>query len=231
MKYVFDIDGVLVPHGGVIEDDFCRFFVEWMDNKNVSVVSGSSFSRICQVLSETIINKLWTIFSCNGTKGHRNKKEIYSMDVIWPQDLFSDMNMLMEYSKWNPKLRFGNHIENRETAINFSVLGRNASELNRKKYSEWDSTFRERKTICEYINENFPELECSIGGAISVDITKKGFGKHLILDYMDGDITFFGDRCYPGGNDYTLSEKLKEKNQKVYQIENYGEVIDILRRI
>ena len=230
MNYVFDIDGVLTPHGGVINKSFKKFFLKWMKKKNVSVVSGSQYSRIETVLGN-IVPKLDFVYACSGTRGYEDGKLQYSLDTEWPVDLIQHLRFLLLNSDWPIEHRYGNHIEHRETTINFSILGRNADQSSRNAYSEWDTKYSERSYICEYINNQFENIECQIGGAISVDITQKGFGKHLILDHIKGDITFFGDRCYPGGNDYSLSCALKERDQKVYKVKEWEETRKILETI
>ena len=45
-------------------------------------------------------------------------------------------------------------------------------------------------------------MEATIGGQISIDIYPKGKNKAQVLEDILGPITFFGDKCQPGGNDY-----------------------------
>ena len=48
---------------------------------------------------------------------------------------------------------------------------------------------------------NFPELEASVGGQISIDVHPKGANKSQILDDLSGEIYFFGDKTEIGGNE------------------------------
>lgn len=57
-------------------------------------------------------------------------------------------------------------------------------------------------------------LTFSIGGQISFDVFPQGWDKTYCLQFVDkdfGDIHFFGDKTYPGGNDYEIytSERTK----------------------
>ena len=55
-------------------------------------------------------------------------------------------------------LRTGNHIEKRVGMWNFSIVGRNATLQERKKYYVWDQAANERETTVEEINRMFDEL-------------------------------------------------------------------------
>ena len=66
----------------------------------------------------------------------------------------------------------------------------------------------ESEGFCDEIMKQFPELEATVGGEISIDIYPKGKNKSQILDHVEGDITFFGDKCKEGGNDYPIVERL-----------------------
>ena len=40
-NFLFDIDGTLTPSRSVIDKDFKIFFLKWMENKSVYLVTGS----------------------------------------------------------------------------------------------------------------------------------------------------------------------------------------------
>ena len=51
-------------------------------------------------------------------------------------------------------------------------------------------------------------LQFSIGGQISFDVFPSGWDKTFCLGLIDKyrEIHFFGDKTYPGGNDYEIYE-------------------------
>jgi hypothetical protein len=101
-------------------------------------------------------------------------------------------------------VRTGNHIEKRIGAVNFSIIGRNATLSERKWYIEWDRATNERVEICARMNKAFDRIECVVGGETSIDIYLKGNDKSQIARPFLHPFTFFGDRCEVGGNDHTL---------------------------
>jgi len=60
------------------------------------------------------------------------------------------------------------------------------------------------------LKENFAHLDLtySIGGQISFDLFPKGWDKTFCLSFIGEDefeeIHFFGDKTFPGGNDYEI---------------------------
>ena len=109
-------------------------------------------------------------------------------------------------------------MEYRPGMMNFSVVGRNADQEQRKEYEMWDKENNERSQLALYINQDYPELEATVGGSISIDIIRKGYDKGQIVQKLISmgydEIEFFGDRCFPGGNDYGIVRELR-KTKKI----------------
>ena len=80
---------------------------------------------------------------------------------------------------------------------------------------------------------NFPDLEASIGGQISIDIHPKGANKSQILDDISGTIYFFGDKTEKGGNDYPIVKRLKKekRDMKIFSVSNPNETLKILQKL
>ena len=64
MKYVFDIDGTLTPSRLPIDPEFEKFFLEWMEGKEVYLVTGSDKDKTMEQVGE----KIWT----NATKVYQS---------------------------------------------------------------------------------------------------------------------------------------------------------------
>ena len=219
MNYVFDVDGTLTPSSKKIDKKFRKFFLDFASNNNVTIVGGSTYGMIEKQLGEDICNKVDSVFACQGTQRYKKGEVEFEEEVEWPSHLNEVLRTFLVQSSWNYK--YSSNINNRDSMINFSIVGRDCSSEKRTEYNLWDKQSGEREYIANYINKYFPSLECTIGGEISVDITSKGVGKHKILEHIEGDITFFGDKCDEGGNDYSLAEKLKESDQTVYHVTDW----------
>lgn len=131
----------------------------------------------------------------------------------------------------------GQFIELRNGMINISPIGRSCSQKERDEFEAWDKIHKVRETIICQIKEeldDFPELDgmqFSIGGQISIDIFPRGWDKTYCLQYVGDkydDIYFFGDKTFPGGNDYEI---FVDGRVNGIHVENYQETMEILENI
>ena len=229
MNYVFDVDGTLTPSSKEIDNKFEEFFLGFATKNDVTIVGGSTYKMIQKQLGKDICNRVDSVFACQGTQQYKNGKVQFKEEVEWPSHLNEVLRTFLVQSSWNYK--YSSNINNRDSMINFSVVGRDCPPEKREEYNIWDQTNGERAHIASYINQYFPTLECTVGGEISVDITPKGVGKHKILDHIEGDVTFFGDKCDEGGNDHSLAKKLEESDQTVHRVKTWKDTEKILKEL
>ncbi len=226
-NYVFDVDGTLTPSRLPINKKFEAFFLTWMEGKNVYLVTGSDKDKTIEQVGEKIWNNCKRVYqSCGNAvyeKGKLIKKNIFTLKDE-PELNF----ILIESMAKTRAQRWGNHIEERIGLINFSTIGRSCDQKARDEYYEWDKQHKEREGICKRINKKFPKLEASIGGQISIDIHPKGNDKSQILKDLDGPIMFFGDKCEPGGNDYSIVKKIQD-DHIVHKVKDWQSTMAILQ--
>ena len=135
---------------------------------------------------------------------------IYSNKFNPPKDLIESLERKVLKSQYPH--RYGNHIEDRGSMVNFSVVGRDCTQEQREEYFEWDKQSLERKIIAQAIKEKFPNLDAVIGGQISIDIYPKGMDKSQVLNVIEqerlvpsSEYIFIGDGIENYGNDYPLA--------------------------
>ena len=135
--------------------------------------------------------------------------------------------------------RYGNHIEDRGSMVNFSIVGRDCTQLQRDIFFKWDNEHQERKKISKVIKHKFPELDAVIGGQISIDIYPKGHDKSQIFKHIEEienfncpeEYIFIGDRMEEGGNDYPLAQLLNHRDRPygyTYETEGFEHTQRIL---
>ena len=131
----------------------------------------------------------------------------------------------------------GQFIELRNGMINISPIGRSCSQKERDEFEAWDKIYKVREWMICQIKEELaliPELgrmQFSIGGQISIDIFPCGWDKTYCLQYVVDkydDIYFFGDKTFPGGNDYEIFSDVRVNG---IHVENYRETMEILENI
>jgi len=112
----------------------------------------------------------------------------------------------MEYVP--PKKTYGVILENRGSQVTFSALGQKAPLRLKER---WDPHQRKRQKIRKLLKKYLPNLEISIGGTTSIDVTKKGVNKTLCVKKLEQrlhvgkkDMLYVGDALFKGGNDYIM---------------------------
>ena len=213
---------------------FTTHFLSWMKGKEVYLVSGSDVKKIMHQLPTSVLSRCNGAFCSMGNEFYDNKRDerVYSNKWNCPAALLNSLNGFVLNTDYDT--RTGNHIEHRPGMINFSVVGRNASSSERRRYFEWDSDNKERKSICSFLKDKFAGLEVSIGGQISIDINPKGNNKSQASKWIrekgtKPEIIFFGDKCHEGGNDYEICLDIQQNKDGVFwQVEGPEETIKIL---
>jgi len=226
--FLFDVDGTLTEPRQRMTEEFALFFSDWMEGKDVFLVSGSDFPKIKEQVPASIIDKCKGVFTCMGNELWEEGKNIYRNSLSLPKEVKTWLDEKVENSRFEKATRKPPHFEFRGGMVNFSVVGRGASNALRQYYYEWDEGKKERENIAEEFNKEFNKkynLEALVGGQISLDIQEIGKDKSQIIDHLDyEEYVFFGDKCDEGGNDYSLYERATEK----WKVVNYEHTFRIL---
>lgn len=229
-NFLFDIDGTLTPSRSIIDTKFKKFFLNWMQNKSVYLVTGSDKEKTIEQVGIEIWQKVKKSYQSCGNAVYEKGKLIRKLDFNINEKLELFLTDILHKSSWKEKYNL--NIDTRIGLINFSTIGRNCTKEARKRYYEWDKKNKEREFICKKVEKEFPFLEASIGGEISIDIYPKGKNKAQVLDEVNGPIIFFGDRCEEGGNDYPIVKRLEieKREHTVYNVSNFYETWEILKK-
>lgn len=234
--YVFDMDGTLTPARSKMEASFALLFNTWQQTHICFIASGSDYKKITGQMPPFVISSFAGIYSSMGNVLNTPKGISYKKDFTPKQELLQTLENYRKNTLYPGKL-YNNYIEKRIGMVNFSVLGRDCPFAEREKYAAWDKKANERQNIKQALQASFPEYEISVGGAISVDITKKGCGKgqiayHLRQQYKGEKIIFFGDKTFPGGNDYELAETLRKLgNSEIIEVNSPKDVLTYLTEV
>ncbi len=233
--YVFDMDGTLTPARLPMTSDCANRFCKWQKTHTSFIATGSDYTKVEEQLPKEVINSFAGIYCSMGNVLIMKGKQIYKKRYSPSSSLLLELEKFRKNTDYPGKL-FPNYIERRTGMINFSVLGRDCPYPEREKYADWDKENHERLTIQSELKKEFPDLEISVGGAISIDIMPAGNGKgqiatHLRGTYPDKKIIFFGDKTFKGGNDYELAQALlKFSNTQVVQVNDPAELLDFLEK-
>ena len=209
--FIFDVDGTLTPSRQRMTEEFAKFFDEWTNKNKYYLVTGSDIDKTKEQVPTAYIERANGIFTCCGNQFYIEDELVYENKFDIPDDLLKYLEDTLDDS--NYPVKAGNHIEDRGSMINFSMVGRKCSLQERRDYFEYDNLTGERYGIAKSIKENWKNLDAVIGGQISIDIYPKGKDKSQALDIiMQTEIIkpikyiFIGDGIENYGNDYPLAE-------------------------
>lgn len=230
-NFVFDIDGTLTPSRLPINKEFETFFIKWMIDKNVYLVTGSDKEKTVEQIGEKIWTSAKRVYQSCGNQVWEKGKLIKECEFYLTKEMKNELDDFLDSTKWKEK--FANHFEQRVGLVNFSIIGRSCPQSKREDYYAWDQNCKERIHICETMMKKFPDIEASVGGQISIDIYRKGANKAQILDEINDEIYFFGDKMEKGGNDYPIAYELKKtaRPHTLFKVKNPKETWDILKNI
>lgn len=227
MNFAFDVDGTLSEARQTMDPEFQQWFLNWMEGRNVYLVTGSDRPKTIEQIGQEIVDKCTMVFQCAGNSVWRNGIEVAATHLNAPADMFDFLEEQVTRSPYPHK--YGNHIEVRTGLINFSVVGRNAEGTQRDDYYEWDTANGERRRIADLFNSSFPGFEAEVGGNTSLDIHLKGRNKAQVYDVIGSPLIFVGDRMMEGGNDLPLAKRMTGKGDKAYPVAGPDETWQILK--
>ena len=209
--FIFDIDGTLTPSRLPMTKEFAKFFDKWSDENKYYLVTGSDLDKTKEQLPIAYMDRAEAIFTCCGNQMWRDDELIYDNKFELTSKLKNALEVMLMSSQY--KHRYGNHIEDRGSMVNFSIVGRNCTQEQREEYYKWDKEKGERRKMSIFLKNKFKDLDAVIGGQISIDIYPKGMDKSQVLNVIEqerlvppSEYIFIGDGIENGGNDYPLAE-------------------------
>lgn len=215
---LFDVDGTLTKHRQVITEDMKTFMLNQVKPRvHIGLVSGSDYDKIVEQMGgEHVTNLFDYVFCENGVMQYRNGKLTSQQSIlkfVGEEKLQKLINFSLGYmSKLDLPAKRGNFIEFRTSMINICPVGRSCSQAEREEFAEYDTKHKIRDKFVAALQKQFPDysLMFALGGQISVDVFPIGWDKTYCLDHVVDanydEIHFFGDKTFPGGNDYEIYE-------------------------
>ena len=240
--FIFDVDGTLTPSRQPMTKEFQKFFSEWVKKNKFYLVTGSDLPKLQEQMCYFDI-EAEGIFTCCGNEFWRpdphivniSAEQVYRQEFKPPQNLLTYLGHELRKSEY--PVRAGNHIEDRGTLLNFSIVGRDCNLEERLLYHQYDTDNKEREKIAKTIRDGWPDLDAVIGGQISIDIYPKGQDKSQVFGVIEQDrlvqpdeYVFIGDGIQNGGNDYPLAHLMDElEGCDWHHVEGWEQTMKILK--
>ena len=240
---VCDLDGTLAESKSTLSDAMSEVLAKILLKHYLVVVSGGSYKQFQkQFLSNfhapTELLKNLFLFPTNGSTCYKYDQEKNDWQQVYSEPLTEEergtivraFKEMMTESGLDFSESYGDIIEDRGGQVTFSGKGQNAP-LEIKKV--WDPDQTKRKNLVEILAKKIPQFEIRIGGATSIDVTRKGIDKAYaiekikeILHVTDQDIIYVGDALYKGGNDSAV----KKTSVDFIQEDGPKEAIELLQQ-
>ena len=230
--YLFDVDGTLTVSRTLIDPEFKDFFLNFIANHNVCIVTGSDYAKTLEQLGEEIMHSVMRSYQCSGNSIWENGLEVECNNWTLGNEERDFLSQELFSSKF--KTRTGTHFDDRPGLVNFSVLGRGATKEQRNEYIAYDTKYSERKSIAELFNNRYSSkrIKAQVAGETGLDIIQEGKDKGQVIDdFDDYNVLFFGDMMQPGGNDEPLATTIasrENKNDGTIWVKDWKHTWDIL---
>ena len=128
------------------------------------------------------------------------------------QEIIQALNNTIEHFNIVSMTTHEDQLQDRDSQITLSAIGRNAP-IELKKAYDPDGEIRQtwKKFLKDHLDQT--KYDIKIGGTTSLDVTKKGLDKEWgIKEFCQNkrlklnQVLFFGDKIYPGGNDFPATK-------------------------
>lgn len=180
-------------------------------------ISGTKLEHLREMISSRV-NEEHHILAMTGTTyaviSNGNSVVQYSQALTKKekQEIITALERLTVKYNLKPLTSKKDQIQDRESQVTLSVLGRYAP-LDLKRQYDPDGSKRKEFVVFLRTFLHQEKYEITIGGTTSIDITKKGLDKERGIreflkwnDFSPSEVLFFGDKLYPGGNDYSATK-------------------------
>ncbi|MBC7503986.1 HAD-IIB family hydrolase [Candidatus Gracilibacteria bacterium] len=218
---IFDLDDTLAESKSAILPNMAIALRDLLQIKKVAIITGGKYEQIIkQVVSnlpkDANLSNLYLFPTCGASYYH-------FIDGVWinvyeerlsPEDVKKIFQALRDAQKSAGVITdgslYGEQTEDRRTQVSWSALGQQCPPVLKVT---WDPDQQKRLSMLPFLNASIPEYEVRIGGATTIDVTRKGVDKKYGIYQMEkylgvplADMLFIGDAIFPGGNDYAAVE-------------------------
>jgi hypothetical protein len=214
---IFDLDGTLAESKQPLTHEMALSLAKLLAHTRVAVISGGALSQFLkQVVSRLPVDANLAHLYLLPTSGaalyefqnddwvkiyeeRLSEKEKDSIETA--MRAAAEETGLIDFSK--PV--YGERIEYRGGQVTMSALGQQAPIEEKKK---WDPKHAKRHILQANIAARLPGFSVGIGGATTIDVTKRGidkaYGIHKLCERLkakEADALYIGDELEAGGND------------------------------
>ena len=169
--YIFDVDGTLTPSRGLMDSEFKKWFLKFNSENSVYLATGSDAPKTIEQIGEDVFAEVKRVYNCSGNSVWEKGTNVYNNDWKLEQLPWHFLETKLIHHNFDTKT--GWHFDERPGLINYSIVGRNATTEQRKKYVEYDLANNDRFDISKEFNNNFSKeynVVAQVAGETGLDI-------------------------------------------------------------
>ncbi len=215
---IADVDDTICDSCQIISPEMAEQILRMINQGfEFAFISGTKVEDLQKMISSRLKERhhLLATTGTNYTLIEKDKAEVrynLSFSPEEKKEIFAALNKAVEHFEIKSMTTKEDQIQDRDSQITLSAIGRNAPLEIKKKY---DSSAEKRKIWVDFLKQHLDEnkYELKIGGTTSIDITRKGLDKEwgikAFAQYHNipfSNILFFGDKIYPEGNDFPAAK-------------------------
>ena len=213
---VFDLDETLAPSFEAPTLEMIAELYRLLMLMPVAVMTGRDFPSMSKgflpAITKTKFADRFYAFPEGGAQCFQWKERQW--EALYAERLFEDERATIvraireaveETGIMEGLVHYGEQYVQKKAMVAFAALGQEVPKD--LKYS-WDPGNVRRQNIRDAIAAKLPAYEVLLGGATSVDVTKKGINKAYGVRWLSehlkippSEMLYIGDALYPGGND------------------------------
>lgn len=239
---LFDIDGTIAESGQQISTGLLELFEKLTKIYDLGIVGGGKYEKILtQIINQNIFTHVFAECGCVYYRldNNNNYNLVYKKNIR-THPIYKQINQLVKValaflSQVDYTLT-GHFIDLRNGIIYISLIGMGALEEERKYFIDLDKEQNIRQKLIDLLIEKATQLgiqdhvQILEGGSVGIGIYPEEYGKKQVLEHLvDYDnISYFGDKYTPNGNDHELIT-----HEKIigYPVDSITDTFNILKNL
>ena len=237
---VFDLDPTLANGDLVMDTQIAGLLNQLLKLTKVAVISSSDWAhfekKLLPALSVKQYLKNLVLLPSSGTRYYQyrsgwNEVHTETLTLAEKAKIEAQVLKVLEATDKDAGKLTGNQFEFKGRNIIFSILGQQATEVEKQAY---DPDQVKRKKIKTALDEVLYDYSVKIEGPDQLMISKTGIDKahgiyklHQVLDIKTRKILFIGNALFEGGNDYAA----KATGVECIQVKNPDETKIVIETI
>lgn len=218
---IFDLDDTLAESKSLVQAPIIDALSRLLKKTKVAIISWWKYEQfqkqvISQLGAEVQLSNLYLFPTCGASYYQflpEGWKNIYEerLSSEWVQKIFQALKQA-QIDAWvvTEQPFYGEQIEDRGTQVSWSALGQQCPPPIK---ATWDPDQKKRLSMLPFLQKSIPEFEVRVGGATTIDVTRKWVDKKYGIFQMErylhiplSEMLFIGDAIFPGWNDYAAVE-------------------------